>query len=84
MTLSTQTFHKLADALVSEVEDYIQTNEQYADFMYNMIAEAIQSKLGELDNHILGELTFLLLDRIYLTNGINKPKKTLLKLAQTT
>lgn len=73
MTLSTQTFHNLADALVSEVEDYIQTNQQYADFMCDMIAEAIQSKLGALDSHILCELSFLLIDRMYLTHNINKP-----------
>jgi len=73
MTLSSQTFHNLADALVSEVEDYIQNNQQYSDFMYDMITEAIQSKLGEIDSHVLGELTMLLIDRVYLTHKINKP-----------
>ena len=75
MTLSSQTFHNLADALVSEVEDYIQNNQQYSDFMYDMITEAIQSKLGEIDSHVLGELTILLIDRVYLTHKINKPNR---------
>lgn len=74
MTLSTQTFHNLADALVNEVEEYIQSDQRFADFMYEIISDAIQNKLGELDGQVLGELTCLLIERLYLTHSINIPK----------
>jgi len=66
MTLSTQTLHNLSDALKPEVLDYIQYNNRYASTMYELISDAIQDKLGPVDDDVLTELTIITFDSLTL------------------
>lgn len=66
MTLSTQTLHNLSDALKSEVLDYIRYNDRYVSTMYELISDAIQDKLGLVDDEVLTELTFITFDSLTL------------------
>lgn len=64
MSLSNKTLQNLADALTSEVVDEIFKGEEWVDFMIQTIPGIIQDKLGPIDNEILGELSFMIFDRI--------------------
>jgi hypothetical protein len=67
MTLSNQTFHKLSSALKDEVVEFIISDERYAEFMLQeMIPEAIQSKLGPVDDEVLMQLSFCIFELIIL------------------
>lgn len=66
MTLSNLTIHNLANALKPEVLDMIQYKEQYISTMHELIADAIQDKLGLVDDEVLTELTFFIFDSLTL------------------
>jgi hypothetical protein len=65
MPLSNKTVNNLADALSQEVIDYIHEDERYAEFLMEMIPDAIQDKLGgDIDEDLKMDLSFCILDRI--------------------
>lgn len=66
MGLSNQTYQNLANALKDEVVDFIFESDAYFDFMRETIPEAIQAKLGPVDDEVLFELSMCLMDKIYL------------------
>jgi hypothetical protein len=69
MALSNQTINNLADALVSEVIDYIYQDERWCEFMHEVIPDALQDKLGEIDEDLKFELALLIMDRICFKKG---------------
>lgn len=66
MTLSNNTIHKLSIALTQEVIDYIFQDELYADFMLEIIPEAVSKTLGTNDVDLISELTCCIMDNIEL------------------
>jgi len=66
MTLSNKTLHNLSKALQDEVIDYIVKDERYAEFMMEMIPNAIQSKLGKVDEDVLSDLSMFIMERLDL------------------
>jgi hypothetical protein len=66
MSLSNATFNKLADALRSEVVSYILQDERYVEFLMDMIPDAIQEKLGPMDDIVLYELSLCVMEKIEL------------------
>jgi hypothetical protein len=66
MALSNQTVLKLADALVPEVIDYIFEDERWVELMHEIIPDAIQSKLGAVDEDLRFELALCIMDRIVM------------------
>jgi hypothetical protein len=66
MSLSNATFNKLADAFKSEVVSYILQDERYVEFLMDMIPDAIQEKLGPMDDIVLYELSLCVMEKIEL------------------
>jgi hypothetical protein len=66
MSLSNETYQKLSSALKNEVIDYIHNDERYVDFMMELVPDAICSKLGEVDQNVLVELSMCVMDKIML------------------
>jgi hypothetical protein len=66
MALSNTTISKLADALVPEVIDYIYEDERWCEFLHEVIPDAIQDKLGAVDEEMLYELALCIMDRLFL------------------
>jgi hypothetical protein len=66
MTLSTETFHKLTKALTPEVIDYINKDERYVIFMQEIIPDALTEKMGQLEENLLFELSYSIMDSIFL------------------
>jgi hypothetical protein len=64
MALSHQTINKLASALVPEVIDYIYQDERWCEFMHEVIPDALQEQLGEIDEELKFELAICIMDRI--------------------
>jgi hypothetical protein len=64
MALSHQTINKLASALVPEVIDYIYQDERWCEFMHEVIPDALQEQLGEIDEELKFELAMCIMDRI--------------------
>ena len=64
MALSQQTYDNLANALKSEVVDYLTEDENYVHFLIDQIPVAIKAKLGEMDEEVLYELTIQLMTKI--------------------
>ena len=64
MTLSQKAVSQIANALKPEVIDYIYSSEKYAEFMQDMITTAISSKMGEMDEEVMFDLSMLVFDRI--------------------
>lgn len=69
MALSNQTLHSLANALKPEVIKYIQEDQRYADFMMELIPDAITSQLGTVKNDVLMDLSMIIMDKIFLYTG---------------
>ena len=68
MTLSNQTYNKLASALAPEVIDYIHKDERYAIFLHEIIRDAVVDKMGQIDDEVLLELSMCIMDKIFFTN----------------
>ena len=66
MTLSHSTTKKLGIALTSEVMDYIYQDERWIDFMHEIIPDAIQEKMGNIDESLLFELSLIVMENIHL------------------
>ena len=66
MTLSSETFHKLSQALTPEVIDYIHEDERYVIFMQEIIPDALTKKMGQLEENLLFELSYSIMDSIFL------------------
>lgn len=64
MALSNQTFSKLASALTPEVIDYIYQDDRWCDFMQEIIPDALDDKLGPIDENLKYELAMCIMDRI--------------------
>ena len=67
MALSNKTFQNLANALTPEVIDYIFKDERWADFLMEIVPDAIEEKLGKLDFNVSVELSQCIMDRINLS-----------------
>ena len=64
MALSDQTINNLASALTSEVIDYIYQDDRWCDFMQEIIPDALDDKLGPIDENLKYELAMCIMDRI--------------------
>ena len=69
MALSEQTISNLASALVPEVIDYIYEDQRWCEFMHEVVPDALQDKLGEIDEDLKFELAMCIMDRISLKKG---------------
>lgn len=69
MALSSKTISDLASALVPEVIDYIYHDERWCEFMQEVIPDALQDKLGEVDEDLKFDLAMCIMDRICLKQG---------------
>jgi hypothetical protein len=69
MSLSNQTISNLASALVPEVIDYIYEDQRWCEFMHEVIPDALQDKIGEIDEDLKFELAMCIMDRISLKKG---------------
>jgi hypothetical protein len=66
MPLSNKTISNIADALKSEVIDHIYANESYASMMQQLLCEALDATMGEMDDDLYFDLAMVLFDRIEL------------------
>ena len=66
MALSEQTISNLASALIPEVIDYIYEDQRWCEFMHEIVPDALQNKLGEIDEDLKFELALCIMDRIGL------------------
>jgi hypothetical protein len=64
MALSNKTIENLAETLVPEVIDYIISDERWIDFMHEMVPDAIDDKLGNVDDNLKFDLAMSIIDRI--------------------
>jgi hypothetical protein len=69
MTLSTKSIHEIASALVPDVIKYIEEDSRYVDFMQEVIPDAIQSYLGNVDGELKFELSMCIMDKIWLNKS---------------
>jgi hypothetical protein len=69
MSLSNQTISKLSDALVSEVVAYIYEDQRWCDFLHEIIPDAVQDKLGDVDEDLKFELALCIMDKIILKSA---------------
>ena len=66
MSLSTKTVRNIADSIKKEIIDHIYQNETYASMMQQLLCEALDAKMGEMDDEIHFELGMILFDTIEL------------------
>ena len=66
MALSNSTINKLAEVLTRDVIDYICDDDRWVEFMMDVIPDALNDKLGEIDNDLLIEISTCIMDRIVL------------------
>jgi hypothetical protein len=66
MALSQSTIIKLADALSTDVAQYITEDERFFDLMVELIPDAIHAKLGDVDDMIIAELSMCISERMRL------------------
>lgn len=64
MSLSTKSIQEIASALVLDVFKYIEEDSRYVDFMQEVIPDAIQFYLGNVDEDLKFELSLCIMDRI--------------------
>jgi hypothetical protein len=69
MALSPQTVSNLASALVPEVIDYIYEDERWCEFMHEVVPDALEHKLGQIDEELKFELAMCIMDRICFKQG---------------
>ena len=66
MALSQNTIIKLSEALSKDVADYIMDQPEFFDLMVQLIPDAIQSKLGNVDDMVAAELSMCISERLIL------------------
>lgn len=64
MALSNKAIQALAEVLAPEVIDYIHEDERYAEFLMEIIPDAIQDKLGTISSEIMNELPMCVMEHI--------------------
>lgn len=64
MALSNKTYQNLAKALQDEVAEYIRQDERYMEFMMELVSDAIQNKLGTVNEEVLIDLSMCVIDRL--------------------
>lgn len=64
MPLSNRTTQNLATALSPEVIDYIMRDERWVDFLQEIIPDAIEHKIGGIDEDLKFELSLCIMDKI--------------------
>jgi hypothetical protein len=64
MALSNKTIQKLSNALTSEVVEYIENDERYAEFLMEVIPDAVSEKLGSHDAELITELSMCIMENI--------------------
>lgn len=69
MALSDQTISKLADALLPEVVSYIFEDNRWCDFLHEIIPDAVQENLGDVDEDLKFELALCIMDKILLKSA---------------
>jgi hypothetical protein len=69
MPLSNQTISKLADALTPEVINYIFEDQRWCDLLHEIIPDAVQEKLGNVDEDLKFELSLCIMDKIILKSA---------------
>lgn len=66
MALSENTISKLCDALIQDVVEYISDDERFFDLMADLIPDAINAKLGKVDEELVAELSICISQRLIL------------------
>jgi hypothetical protein len=66
MSLSKKTVHDIADALKKDVINHIYENETYASMMQQLVCEALDATMGEMDDDLYFDLAMVLFDSIEL------------------
>ena len=66
MALSENTISKLCDALIQDVAEYISDDERFFDLMADLIPDAINAKLGKVDEELVAELSICISQRLIL------------------
>ena len=66
MALSENTISKLCDALIQDVVEYISDDERFFDLMADLIPDAINDKLGQVDEELVAELSICISQRLIL------------------
>ena len=66
MALSENTIQRLAEALADDVASYIADDERFFDLIVELIPEAVQDKLGNVDDTVLAELSMSLSGQLRL------------------
>jgi hypothetical protein len=69
MPLSIKTTQNLATALTPEVIDYIFQDERWVDFMHEIIPDAIECKIGGIDEDLKFELSICIMDKIIMKSA---------------
>jgi len=64
MPLSPKTVSKIADALKPEVIEYIYMSEKFTECMQQLVMDAIDDKMGKMDDDLMFDLGMLLFERI--------------------
>jgi len=62
--LSNKSTQEIALSLVDDVIKYIEEDSRYVDFMQEVIPDAVQSYLGDVDEDLKFELSLCIMDRI--------------------
>lgn len=62
--LNNNTISKLAKALTPEVIDYITESDEFVQFLHTLVPEAIDKKLGKLDEDLSFELGLSVIENI--------------------
>ena len=66
MALSAKCVSRMADALKEEIIEHIYMSEKYSDLMHDLVADALYSKLGMVDEDLRFELGMCIIDRLEL------------------
>ena len=66
MALSENTISKLCDALIQDVAEYISDDVRFFDLMADLIPDAINAKLGKVDEELVAELSICISQRLIL------------------
>ncbi len=68
--LSDKTFQKLAEALTSEIIEYIEQDSRYVDFMQEIIPDALEYKMGEIEQDLKYDLSLVIMDKIRIAPNL--------------
>ena len=66
MSLSNKPVSNIADVLKKEVINHIYENESYASMMQQLVCEALDATMGEMDDDLYFDLAMVLFDSIEL------------------